>query len=159
MSFGTGHHDTTQLMIQVLMLLNVKNKSLMDMGCGTGVLAIVASKLGANPIEAVDIDDWSVENSIENLAKNNINNVLVHKGDAQILEGKIFHTILANINKNVLLKDMDRFKKSLEKGGNLLLSGFFETDIEELKAHAEKVGLKYEERYISNQWAALHFTN
>ncbi|MBL0329321.1 MAG: 50S ribosomal protein L11 methyltransferase [Bacteroidetes bacterium] len=159
MSFGTGHHDTTQLMIQVLMLLNVKNKSLMDMGCGTGVLAIVASKLGANPIEAVDIDDWSVENSIENLAKNNINNVLVHKGDAQILEGKIFHTILANINKNVLLKDMDQFKKSLEKGGNLLLSGFFETDIEELKAHAGKVGLKYEERYISNQWAALHFTN
>lgn len=159
MSFGTGHHDTTRLMIQVLMLLNVKNKSLMDMGCGTGVLAIVASKLGANPIEAVDIDDWSVENSIENLAKNNINNVLVHKGDAQILEGKIFHTILANINKNVLLKDMDRFKKSLEKGGNLLLSGFFETDIEELKAHAEKVGLKYEERYVSNQWAALHFTN
>lgn len=159
MSFGTGHHDTTQLMIQITMLLNVKNRSLLDMGCGTGVLAIVASMVGANPIEAIDIDDWSYENTIENLAKNNINNVIVNKGDAQILDGKIFNTILANINKNVLLKDMEVYKKSLEKGGHLVLSGFFETDIAELKAKAENLGLKYEESYTSNQWAALHFTN
>ncbi len=159
MSFGTGHHDTTQLMIQYLMLLNVKNESLLDMGCGTGVLAIVASMLGANPIEAVDIDDWSYENTIENLLKNNINNVLVHKGNAQILEGKIFNTILANINKNVLLEDIPVFKKALQKGGNLILSGFFETDIDELKAKAENLGLKYEGSKVSNQWAALHFTN
>lgn len=159
MSFGTGHHDTTQLMIQITMLLNVKNKSLLDMGCGTGVLAIVASMLGANPIEAIDIDDWSYENTIENLAKNNINNVIVNKGDAQILDGKIFNTILANINKNVLLKDMEVYKRSLEKGGNLVLSGFFETDIAEIKAKAENLGLKYEEGYTSNQWTALHFTN
>lgn len=159
MSFGTGHHDTTQLMIHVLMLLNVKNESLLDMGCGTGVLAIVASLLGSNPITAVDIDDWSYENTIENLSKNNINNVLVHKGDAQFLEGKIFHTILANINKNVLLADMPIYKKSMEKNGNLLLSGFFETDISEIKEKAENLGLKYEGSYVSNQWAALHFTN
>lgn len=159
MSFGTGHHDTTQLMIQHLLLLNVKNESVLDMGCGTGVLAIVASMLGANPIEAVDIDDWSYENTIENLAKNNINNVIVNKGDAQILEGKIFNTILANINKNVLLADIPVFKKALKKGGNLILSGFFETDIDELKAKAENLGLKYEGSKISNQWAALHFTN
>ena len=159
MSFGTGHHDTTQLMIQLILLLNVKNRSLLDMGCGTGVLAIVASMLGANPIEAIDIDDWSYENTIENLAKNNINNVIVNKGDAQILDGKIFNTILANINKNVLLKDMEVYKKSLEKGGNLVLSGFFETDVDEIKAKAQNLGLKYEESYSSNQWAALHFTN
>ena len=159
MSFGTGHHDTTQLMIKYLMLLNVKNESLLDMGCGTGVLAIVASMLGSNPIEAVDVDDWSYENTVENLAKNNINNVLVHKGDAQILEEKIFHTILANINKNVLLADISKYKKVLKKGGNLVLSGFFETDIAELKAKAENLGLKYESSKISNQWAALHFTN
>ncbi len=157
MSFGTGHHDTTQLMIQILMLLNVKNKALLDMGCGTGVLAIAASMLGANPITAIDIDDWSFENTIENLAKNNINNALVHKGDAQILEGKIFHTILANINKNVLLADMSVYKKVLEKNGNLVLSGFFETDISEIKTKAEDLGFKYESIYISNKWAALHF--
>jgi len=159
MSFGTGHHDTTQLMIRILMLLNVKNKSLLDMGCGTGVLAIAASMLGAGPITAIDIDDWSYENTVENLAKNNINNVLVNKGDAQLLAGKIFHTILANINKNVLLADLSVYKKALEKNGDLVLSGFFETDVEEIKAKAENLGLKYEGRYASNQWAALHFTN
>ncbi len=159
MSFGTGHHDTTQLMIRILMLLNVKNQSLLDMGCGTGVLAITASMLGSNPIIAIDIDEWSYENTIENLAKNNINNVIVNKGDAQILEGKTFHTILANINKNVLLNDMPIYKKALEENGNLILSGFFETDIKEIKENAENLGLKYEERYVSNQWAALHFTN
>lgn len=159
MSFGTGHHDTTRLMIRILMLLNVKKKSLLDMGCGTGVLAIVASMLGADPILAIDIDEWSFENTLENLSKNNINNTTVNKGDAQILEGKIFYTILANINKNVLLKDIKVYKNCLEKGGNLVLSGFFETDIPEIRAEAEKCGLKYEERYTSNQWAALHFTN
>ncbi|HEY0029505.1 MAG TPA: 50S ribosomal protein L11 methyltransferase [Bacteroidia bacterium] len=158
MSFGTGHHDTTQLMIRQLMLLNVKNKSLLDMGCGTGVLAIVASMLGADPITAVDIDQWSYENTIENLQKNNINNALVHKGDAQILEGKIFHTILANINRNILMADMPVYVRSLEKGGDLILSGFFETDVAELKQAAEKLGLKYEGTKVSNQWAMLHFS-
>jgi ribosomal protein L11 methyltransferase len=159
MSFGTGHHDTTQLMIRILMLLNVKNKSLLDMGCGTGVLAIVSSMLGADPILAIDIDDWSYENTVENLTKNNINNVLVNKGDAQLLEGKKFHAILANINKNVLLTDMLIYKNALKENGDIVLSGFFETDINELKAQAENLGLKYEGRYVSNQWAALHFTN
>ncbi|MGZ4034505.1 MAG: 50S ribosomal protein L11 methyltransferase [Bacteroidia bacterium] len=157
MSFGTGHHDTTQLMIQKLMLLNVKSKALLDIGCGTGVLAIVASMMGANPITAIDIDDWSFENTIENLTKNNINNVLVHKGNAQILEGKLFHTILANINKNVLLADMPVYIKSLEKDGNLVLSGFFETDASELTKRAEEIGLKFEDKKVSNQWTMLHF--
>jgi ribosomal protein L11 methyltransferase len=158
MSFGTGHHDTTQLMIRALMSLNLKNKSLLDMGCGTGVLAIAASKLGADPITAIDIDEWSYENTLENLERNNINNVLVHKGDSQILEGKLFHTILANINKNVLLADLANYNKALEPGGNLVISGFFETDIDELKNHAETLGLRYERYNASNQWATLHFT-
>jgi ribosomal protein L11 methyltransferase len=157
MSFGTGHHNTTQLMIRKLMELDVENKSLLDMGCGTGVLAIVASLMGANPIIAIDIDEWSYENTIENLGKNNINNVLVNKGNAQILEKKVFNTILANINKNVLLADIPVYFKSLEPGGNLVLSGFFETDIPDLTAKATEVGLKLEGKTISEQWTMLHF--
>jgi len=157
MSFGTGHHFTTQLMIKKLMNLDVKSKSLLDMGCGTGVLAVLASLMGANPITAIDIDDWSVENSMENLQKNAIDNVIVHKGNAEILAGKLFHTILANINKNVLLTDMVAYSQSLEKGGDLVLSGFFETDVNELSQKANGLGLKLEEKEVNNQWTMLHF--
>jgi ribosomal protein L11 methyltransferase len=159
MSFGTGHHNTTQLVIKKLMELDVKEKALLDMGCGTGVLAIVASMMGADPITAIDIDDWSYENSIENMKKNNINNVLVKKGNAQILDGNFFHTILANINKNVLLSDMHIYTAALEKGGNLILSGFFETDVDQLRAKATELGLKFEGKDVRNQWTMLHFTN
>jgi ribosomal protein L11 methyltransferase len=157
MSFGTGHHATTQLMIQKLMQLDVKGKSLLDMGCGTGVLAIVASIMGANPITAVDIDEWSYENTVENCEKNNIKNVLVHKGNVQILAGSIFHSILANINKNVLLTDLSVYKEVLEKSGNLVISGFFETDIEELIVKANELGLSLNEKVVQEQWAMLHF--
>ncbi len=157
MSFGTGHHHTTQLMIQKLMKLDVSGNSLLDMGCGTGVLAVIASFMGADPITAVDIDDWSYENSIENLQKNNINNVLVHKGNAEILAGKLFHTILANINKNVLLNDIPVYVQSLEKKGNLVLSGFFETDADELTKKAADYGLKIKEKAVNSQWTMLHF--
>jgi ribosomal protein L11 methyltransferase len=157
MSFGTGHHQTTQLMISRLMLMNVKNRSWLDMGCGTGVLAIVAAQMGANPITAIDIDDWSFENTRENLERNNINNVLVHKGNAQILAGQLFHVILANINRNVLLADMPIYYRSLEKGGSLVLSGFFETDIPEISRKAEELGMKLEDRAVRDQWTMLHF--
>lgn len=157
MSFGTGHHNTTQLMIKKLLKLNLNNKSLLDIGCGTGVLAILASMLGANPITAIDIDDWCYENSIENLQKNNIKNVAVYKGDSKILNGKSFNTILANINKNVLLSDMKVYNNSLEQNGNLVLSGFFETDIIEINKSAADLGLKMEEKLIIDEWAMLHF--
>jgi ribosomal protein L11 methyltransferase len=159
MSFGTGHHSTTQLMIQKLMELEVKGRSLLDMGCGTGVLAIVASMMGADPITAVDIDEWSYENTIENCGKNNIKNVDVHKGNVQILAGRVFHSILANINKNVLLKDLNVYKEVLEKSGNLVISGFFETDIDELTAKAKELGLLLKDRVVQEQWAMLHFIN
>lgn len=158
MSFGTGHHQTTRLMIQKLLSLNVKNFSVLDMGCGTGVLAIVAGMMGANPIMAVDIDDWSIENTLENCERNNINNILVKKGNSQILEGHSFNTILANINKNVLLNDMSVYAQILEQKGNLILSGFFETDAEELKNQASKVGLKFENKAADEGWCLLHFT-
>lgn len=158
MSFGTGHHNTTQLMIKKLMELNVREQSLLDMGCGTGVLAIVAGMMGANPILAIDIDDWSIENTIENIERNNINNIVVKKGDSQILGENAFNTILANINKNVLLADMSVYVNNLENGGNLVLSGFFETDVLELSNKADELGLKFEDKMISEQWAMLHFT-
>jgi ribosomal protein L11 methyltransferase len=157
MSFGTGHHSTTQLMIQKLMELDVKGKSLLDMGCGTGVLAIVASMMGADPITAVDIDEWSYENTIENCEKNKVKNVLVHKGNVQILAGRVFHSILANINKNVLLKDLNVYKEVLEKSGNLVISGFFETDMDELTAKANEHGLVLKDKVVQEQWAMLHF--
>ncbi len=157
MSFGTGHHHTTQLMIGVLMSLNVKNKSLLDMGCGTGVLPIVAGMMGAQPIMAVDIDEWSYENTIENLERNGVKNVVVEKGDVNSLARKEFHTILANINKNVLLKDMSVYFNSLENGGNLVMSGFFETDVNEISEKAMELGLNFLEKRKSGEWTVLHF--
>jgi len=157
MSFGTGHHSTTQLMIEKLMSLDINNKSLLDMGCGTGVLAIVASMMGANPITAIDIDEWSYENTIENCSRNNINNISVHKGNAQILAGQVFHSILANINKNVLLADMHVYTSALENSGNLIVSGFFETDIDELLKKSKDLGLKLKDTMVQEKWAMLHF--
>ena len=141
MSFGTGHHATTQLMLRQLLSLDIKNKNVLDMGCGTGVLAILASMLGANTITAVDIDEWSYENTLENLVTNKIENVIVQKGDVELIKGKKFHTILANINKNILLRDMSYYFNSLLNNGNLLISGFFETDINEVSVKANSLGL------------------
>lgn len=157
MSFGTGHHQTTQLMIQQLMELDVKNQSLLDMGCGTGVLAIVASKMGANPITAIDIDEWSVENSIENFQKNNIQNVNVQKGNVKNISGKMFFSILANINKNTLLQDMSEYVQALENSGNLVMSGFFDSDVNELEVKAVTFGLRLKNKMVNSGWAMLHF--
>lgn len=157
MSFGTGHHQTTQLMMQKLITLDIKNSSLLDMGCGTGILAIAASQMGANPITAVDIDEWSYTNSIENLQKNNIENVVTHKGGVEVVSGKTFFTILANINKNVLLNDMPSYTNLLEDKGSLIMSGFFETDISELKAKAAELGLKFKNTMTESGWALVHF--
>jgi len=157
MSFGTGHHDTTQLMISNLMNLDVSKKSLLDMGCGTGILAILASKLGANPILAIDIDEWSFQNTIENLEKNKITNVSTLQGDASLLHLRKFDIILANINKNILLRDLKFYCHSLESNGHLLISGFFITDAEELTLKATSLGLHFINSSISNDWAVLHF--
>lgn len=156
MSFGTGHHATTSLMIKKLLELDVANKPVLDMGCGTGVLAILAAKLGASPVIAIDIDEWSYINTKENIVINNAD-VIVYKGSAELLEGKIFHTILANINRNVLLADIKAYTSSLESNGNLVMSGFFETDIPAIISEAEKNGLKLEDKQTENTWALLHF--
>lgn len=157
MSFGTGHHETTWLMSRRIFGLELKNKSLLDMGCGTGVLAILAAKLGAGPITAIDIDEWSYENTLENNQLNNISGMIVEKGDASLLAGRSFQVILANINRNVLLADMGTYATCLQAGGRILFSGFFVSDVETIRQAAEKQGLIFEGQDEKNNWVVLEF--
>ena len=156
MSFGTGHHDTTWLVSKTMFSLDFKNTSVLDMGCGTGILAILAKQLGATKILGIDIDDWSIENSIENAAINNASEIVFTKGDASSLPTtQTFEIILANINKNVLKKDLPAYFTCLKKDGVLLLSGFFTTDVDELKQLAQTTGFEFIESYHKNEWAVI----
>lgn len=156
MSFGTGHHQTTQLMCAAMFKADFKNKRVLDMGCGTGVLAILAHILGAKDILAVDIDEWSVENCIENCAENNCKDIMVKKGDIDILDSEaLFDIIVANINKNILKKHIIVYSKKLNAGGKLFLSGFFKTDVDELSEVAKSCQLKTETLNSRDEWAML----
>jgi len=157
MSFGTGHHETTYLMSKRLFDLDLKSKEVLDMGCGTGVLAIIASKLGARKLLGVDIEDWACENSLENCATNNISNIEVINGDAEIIKNRKFNVILANINRNILINDMPIYADCLEKGGTILFSGFYTTDLELIKESATKNGLKFDSNLEKNNWAMAQF--
>ena len=129
MSFGTGHHETTHMMIQHLLDLDLTNKKVLDMGCGTGILAIFAQMKGAKPLDAIDIDRWCYENSIENAERNNCHHISVYEGDSSLLKEKHYDVIIANINRNILLDDMKIYTDCLSKKGILLLSGFYSEDI------------------------------
>jgi len=156
MSFGTGHHDTTWLVSKTMFSLNFENASVLDMGCGTGILAILAQKLGATTILGIDIDDWSIENSIENAGINQASAIEFKKGDASLLPNtESFDMIVANINKNVLKKDLPSYYTCLKKNGYALLSGFFTTDVSELKLLAENTGFSFVESYARNEWAVI----
>ena len=115
MSFGTGHHETTHMMVQHLLKLDLENKKVLDMGCGTGILAIFAEMKGAKPLDAIDIDNWCYENSLENVARNNCENISVYEGDASLLTGKKYDVIIANINRNILLIDMKVYTNCLNE--------------------------------------------
>ena len=155
MSFGTGHHETTFLMSKELFSLDLKNVDLLDMGSGTGVLAILAEKLGAKYIKAIDIEEGAYINAIDNCKLNNTENIIVEKGDSKLLAGSLFQVILANINKNILLQDISVYSSCLTIGGELLLSGFFTTDIDELRNEAYDNGLKFVKMEEKNNWAIL----
>ena len=157
MAFGTGHHETTYLMMEKLLNIDVKTDHVLDMGCGTAVLAILASKLGAAEITAIDNDEWAYNNSLENTLKNEASGIKVLLGDAKLLPGKKFNLILANINRNILLQDMPFYIDSLESKGSLLMSGFFTTDIPVIQKKAEDSGLFFVEQRHKNNWALLHF--
>lgn len=159
MSFGTGHHETTHMMIQHILKNDFTNKSVLDMGCGTGVLAILAEKKGAKSIDAIDYDNWCYLNSLENVERNNCENITVIEGDASILTGKKYDIIIANINRNILLNDMKMYVSCLNKGGILFLSGFYNDDIPVIQEACETHLLKFAEKLEKNHWVALKFLN
>ena len=156
MSFGTGHHQTTYLMVKNMMTIDQKDKRVMDAGCGTAILSILASKMGAAQVEAFDIDEWSVENGNENTILNESKNIRIQQGTIRgvTLEGR-FDLILANINKNVLLEEMGDYAERLHIGALLLLSGFFSLDIDDLLKGASEYGLTEVRRDERESWAAL----
>ena len=157
MSFGTGHHQTTYLMLKSQLLIDHAGKRVMDAGCGTAILSIMASKRGAKEVEAFDTDDWSMENGRENVALNKCNNIRIQKGSiAELSWTSAFDIILANINKNVLLGEMKWYAGHLRQGGILLLSGFYSTDIDDLMSEAESHHFKLISRDQRDKWAAIH---
>ncbi len=157
MAFGTGHHETTSLMIREILNLDVRDKSILDMGCGTGILAILSAMKGATDILAVDYDIWSYNNTIENTKLNNINNIKVLHGDINVLDNKKYDIIYANINKNVLLKDIPEYAKRLNKGAYLIVSGFYESDFEDIEKVAKKCNLKIQNLESYNNWRMVRY--
>jgi ribosomal protein L11 methyltransferase len=159
MSFGTGHHETTHMMIQHLLETEVTNLKTLDMGCGTAILAILAEMKGAQPIDAIDIDNWCYLNSIENVERNNCSAITVYEGEAALLKGKSYDLIIANINRNILLNDMQAYVDCLNKGGILLLSGFYNEDIPFIDASCTEKGLTYVKKFERNNWVSLKYVN
>ena len=159
MSFGTGHHETTHMMIQHLLDLDLKNKKVLDMGCGTGILAIFAEMKGAQPIDAIDIDSWCYENSMENCERNRCTHISVYKGDASLLKNKKYDLVIANINRNILLNDIQIYSSCLNAKGVLLLSGFYKEDIPIIDAETSKYNLRLDKTIVRNNWVALKYVN
>lgn len=159
MAFGTGHHQTTELMIRQMLKTDFTGKSVLDMGCGTAILAILASMKGADPVMAIDIDQWAYDNAIENLNLNQITNVEVKIGGAELLGKDRFDIILANINRNILLDDIQHYVSVLNNNGILFMSGFYTEDIPAIQSECEKYGLKYRENIEKDNWTAVRFVN
>jgi ribosomal protein L11 methyltransferase len=158
MSFGTGHHATTHMMIEFLLEQNLQGKKVLDMGCGTGVLAIVAEKRGASGLDAIDIDNWCYQNTLENVERNDCHKIETFEGGAELLQGRNYDVIIANINRNILLEDMETYNNSLNEGGELYLSGFYSKDIPVIKKECEKYGMEYNDYKEREDWVALKFT-
>ncbi|MFI3280575.1 MAG: 50S ribosomal protein L11 methyltransferase [Rikenellaceae bacterium] len=156
MSFGTGHHATTHLMSEMITKVDVAGKRGLDMGSGTGVLAIIAVKYGAKSVDAVDIDEWAYENCCENIEQNGVSEAITPMwGGASLIEGNSYDFILANINRNILLGDMASYVATLVEGGTMLMSGFFVEDIEPLRQKAESLGLSYIGYSERDGWAVM----
>ena len=157
MAFGTGNHETTSLVIEKILKMNILNKSVLDMGCGTGILGILASMKGAKKITAIDIDEWSFSGTRENAELNQIKNIEIKLGDATLLGSENYDVIFANIHKNVLLSDLHKYNSVLKNNGTIIMSGFYTEDISEIKAKAESLGLTDSGFTSKNNWVAYQF--
>jgi len=158
MSFGTGHHQTTSMMLQYILENNFEGKQVLDMGCGTGILAILASKKGADAVLAVDYDEICVDSVIENSELNTVDNIEAICGSFEVLKERVFDTILANINRNILLEQLPQYALSINKNGELYLSGFYEQeDLAMLRDSAESLGFEFISKKVLNNWCAAKF--
>lgn len=157
MSFGTGHHETTHMMLQHILDHDFEQKSVLDMGSGTGVLAILAAMKGANRVDAIDIDNWCYLNAIENKERNNCSYINVFEGDANLLKDKKYDVIIANINRNILLEDIPIYANSLNENGILFLSGFYSEDIPVISEKCKEVGLFFEKNIEKNNWVSVKY--
>lgn len=155
MSFGTGHHETTFLMTQALFEIEIKGKSVLDAGTGTGILALVAKKLGANEVKGFDIDPWAIENSIENAGLNQCEDVIFVEGTISNESLKKYDVLLANINRNILLSEMHEYAERIVHGGLLLLSGFYEEDVPMIVKSAAENGLTFVTQAEKNRWTCI----
>lgn len=157
MSFGTAHHETTSQIIELMLQSDFKGLNVLDMGSGTGVLAILAKKLGSSMTVAIDNDEWAYRNALDNVKLNDETEIVVKLGDANSLNNRQFDIILANINRNILLRDMKEYVKCLVDGGKIFFSGFYEEDLKLIAKEAECLGLKYVNHVTKNNWTAAVF--
>lgn len=157
MAFGTGNHETTHLMIKTMLEMDISGKNVLDMGCGSGILSVFASFKGAKKVTAIDIDEWSYSNTIENASINNVKNIMVRLGDAALLEDETFDLILANIQRNILIGDMPAYRKVLRPGGELIMSGFYTADLDAINEKAVSLGLQLVKSYERSSWSAVWY--
>jgi len=158
-AFGTGTHQTTRMILRRLLAMDVQGKSVLDCGCGTGILGITASRLGANPVLGYDIDEWSADNAQHNAALNGVENMSVMLGDASVLNNvaECFDVVIANINRNILIADMPAFRAHMKQGAQLILSGFYEADVPMIEAVAKEHGLSLCDVVTDEEWACALF--
>jgi len=157
MSFGTGHHETTHMMLQLILDNDYEGKKVLDMGSGTGVLAILAEKKGAISVDAIDIDNWCYLNAKENVERNGCNIIKVYEGDSSLLQGQNYDVIIANINRNILLSDIPNYIGCLNEKGQLFLSGFYKEDIPQITEKCSENGLRFEKNLEKNNWVAVKY--
>lgn len=157
MSFGTGHHATTTLMVKLMLDFDFNKKNVLDMGCGTGVLAILAYQSGAKEVTAIDIDEWAYTNSIENCERNQASEITVKQGNVGLIKNCLYDVILANINRNILLEDIPAYVESLKQNGALFLSGILTGDKEIIINRCIQSGLSYINEAFQDNWLAIQF--